>query len=223
MRLQRNCRLENSNYAVLRQCGPLAYGDPVMGGKIVSPGECAEQISPAPPRAGLTERQSGLNSRLNSKLIVDIADYVVTNDPSTALITYSLGSCIGVTAWDPETHVGAMIHFMLPDSALSPDKAKANPAMFANSGIPRMFKEAYQMGASKRRMIVKVAGGSQLLDDSGTFNIGKRNYVMLRKLFWKNNILINSEDVGGSKSRTISLSIATGTVTMKTRDGEVEL
>lgn len=194
-----------------------------MGSNIVSPGAWADQASPASPPAGVTQQQSGLNPGLNTRLVVDIADYAVTNDLSAMLITHSLGSCIGVTVWDPETHVGAMIHFMLPDSSLSPEKAKANPAMFANSGIPKMFKEAYQMGASKRRMIVKVAGGSQLLDDSGTFNIGKRNYVMLRKLFWKNNILIDNEDVGGSKSRTVSLCIATGKVTLKTRDGEVEL
>ena len=72
-------------------------------------------------------------------------------------------------------------------------------------------------------MIVKVAGGSQLLDDNGTFNIGKRNYVMLRKLFWRNGILIDGEDVGGSISRTLRLQMSTGRVTVKTRNGETEL
>lgn len=156
-------------------------------------------------------------------LVVDIADFAVTDDSRTALVTHSLGSCIGVTIWDPQTRVGGMLHYMLPDSSLSPAKAKANPAMFANTGVPAMFRSAYELGASKKRMIVKVAGGSQLLDDNGTFNIGKRNYVMLRKLFWKNGILIDGEDVGGSISRTLRLQVDTGRVTLKTRNGETEL
>ncbi|HVP11501.1 MAG TPA: chemotaxis protein CheD [Phycisphaerae bacterium] len=155
--------------------------------------------------------------------VVDIADFKVSANPADLLVTYSLGSCIGVTVWDTEARVGGMIHFMLPESNLSPAKAKTNPAMFADTGVPMLFRAAYELGAVKKRMIVKVAGGSQLLDDKGTFNIGKRNYVMLRKIFWKNGILIEAEDVGGSISRTMRLEVGSGRVTLKTRDGEVEL
>jgi len=156
-------------------------------------------------------------------IVVDIADLAVTADPAACLITHSLGSCIGVTIWDAEAHVGGMIHYMLPESALSPAKAKAQPAMFGDSGVPALFRAAYELGANKKRLVVKVAGGSSLLDDKGTFNIGKRNYVMLRKMFWKNNILIDGEDVGGQISRTLRLEVGTGRVTIKTRDGEKEL
>ncbi len=155
--------------------------------------------------------------------VVDIADMKATSDPGATLITYSLGSCIGVAIWDPEVRVGAMLHYMLPESSLSPDKAKANPPMFADTGLPTMFRAAYKLGAVKKRMIVKVAGGSQLLDDKGTFNIGKRNYVMLRKIFWKNGVLIDAEDVGGSISRTLRLELDTGRVTIKNRTREIEL
>ena len=155
--------------------------------------------------------------------VVDIADLQVSNDPRVTLITYSLGSCIGVAIWDPKTQVGGMLHYMLPDSSLSPDKAKARPAMFADTGIPRLFRAAYELGAEKKRLIVKVAGGSKLLDDNGVFNIGKRNYVMLRKIFWKNGILIDSEDTGGSISRTVRLNVDSGQFTVRNRSGEVEL
>ncbi|MCK4658129.1 MAG: chemotaxis protein CheD [Phycisphaerae bacterium] len=155
--------------------------------------------------------------------VVDIADYAVTNDPNNTLLTYSLGSCIGVAIWDPEVRVGGMIHYMLPESSLSREKAKANPAMFADSGIPVLFRAVYELGAAKKRLVVKVAGGSQLLDDNGTFNIGKRNYVMLRKIFWKNGVLIDAENVGGSISRTLKLEVASGLVTIKTRGKEFEL
>ena len=155
--------------------------------------------------------------------VVDIADFAVADDRHATLITYSLGSCIGVSIWDPEAAVGGMIHYMLPESSLSPEKAKANPAMFADTGIPALFRAAYEKGAVKKRLIVKVAGGSQLLDDNGTFNIGKRNYIALRKIFWKNGVLIDSENVGGSISRTLKLEVGTGRVTIKTRGKEVEL
>lgn len=155
--------------------------------------------------------------------VVDIADCQVSADREDTLVTYSLGSCIGVTIWDPQVHVGGMIHYMLPESSLAPEKAKLRPAMFADSGVPTLFRAAYELGAVKKRLIVKVAGGSQLLDDNGTFNIGKRNYVMLRKIFWKNGILIDSEDVGGSISRTVRLDVGTGEVTLKTRGKETKL
>ncbi|MBI4719463.1 MAG: chemotaxis protein CheD [Planctomycetes bacterium] len=155
--------------------------------------------------------------------VVDIAAMQVSADQRVVLVTYSLGSCIGVTIWDPVVHVGGMLHYMLPESALAPEKARSNPAMFADTGIPALFRAAYALGADKKRLVVKVAGGSQLLDDNGTFNIGKRNYVALRKIFWKNGVLIGAEDVGGSISRTVRLRIHDGRVTITNRAREVEL
>lgn len=156
-------------------------------------------------------------------VVVDIADLAVSNDPHATLITYSLGSCIGVAIWDPGVKVGGMLHYMLPDSQLSPEKARANPAMFCDTGVPKLFRAVYELGAQKQRLIVKVAGGSQLLDDNGTFNIGKRNYLALRKIFWKNGVMIKSENVGGNLSRTLKLEVATGIVTLKSRNQEVPL
>ncbi len=156
-------------------------------------------------------------------ILVDIADFAVSNDPQATLVTHSLGSCIGVTIWDSEIRVGGMIHYMLPESSIAPEKAQTKPAMFADTGVPALFHAVYALGAVKKRLIVKVAGGSHLLDDNGTFNIGQRNHIMLRKLFWKNGILVDSEDVGGSISRTLRLEVGTGRVTITTRGQEKEL
>lgn len=156
-------------------------------------------------------------------IVVDIADLAVSNDPAARITTYSLGSCIGVTLWDAQVKVGGMLHYMLPASELAPEKAEKFPAMFCDTGVPRLFRAAYELGATKRNLIVKVVGGSQLLDENDAFNIGKRNYLALRKILWKNGVMIESEDVGGSTSRTIRLSIATGELHLKTRDGEALL
>lgn len=150
------------------------------------------------------------------KIIVGIADMKVSDDPDATLITYSLGSCIGVSIYDPAVRVGGILHFMLPESKIDPQKALKNPWMFADSGIPLFFKEAYRLGAEKVRLTVKVVGGAQILDDSNFFNIGKRNYMALRKIFWANNILIRAEEIGGSVNRTLSLELSTGKMLVKT-------
>lgn len=158
------------------------------------------------------------------KLIVGIADMKVANDPSATLVTYSLGSCIGVAIYDPAIRVGGLLHFMLPESQIDLQKAQKNPWMFADTGVPHLFKEAYKFGAEKRRMQVKIAGGSQILDDSGFFNIGKRNYMALRKIFWTNGVLIHAEDIGGNVNRTVSLELLSGKVSVKiSGDGVKEL
>ena len=76
------------------------------------------------------------------KIIVGMADMQVTNTPEATLITYALGSCIGVTLYDPSAKVGGLLHFMLPESQLDPQKAQRKPWMFADTGIPLFFKEA---------------------------------------------------------------------------------
>lgn len=155
--------------------------------------------------------------------IVDIADLAVSNDPGCTLITYSLGSCIGVALWDPVARVGGMLHYMLPESAISPGKANEQPAMFADTGIPLLFKRMYSLGAEKKKMIVKVAGAAQMMDAKGIFNIGKRNHLALRKILWQNNVMIDAEDVGGIEGRTMRLDVGTGRVIIKTKAGEHEL
>lgn len=158
------------------------------------------------------------------KIVVGISDMKVSNNPEDILITYSLGSCIGLVLWDPAVKVGGMLHYMLPDSTIDREKAMEKPFMFADTGIPRLFKETYKFGAVKNRIQVKVVGGSQIMDDSGIFNIGKRNYMILRKIFWKNKIMISKEDVGGSGNRTVSLDVGTGITHLKVSGkGEYDL
>jgi len=137
-----------------------------------------------------------------------------SDDPEVTLVTHSLGSCMGLAVYDPQSKVGGMLHYMLPESS-SPERAKSKPLMFADTAIPLLFKSCYELGAVKRRMVVKVTGGSQILDPTEQFMIGKRNYAALRKILFRNNVLINAEDIGGSVSRTMRLSIATGEISVK--------
>ena len=158
------------------------------------------------------------------KQIVGVADMKVSNNPGESIITYSLGSCIGLVIYDPAVKVGGMLHYMLPDSSIDKQKAALRPYMFADSGIPRLFKTAYQLGAAKQRMKVYVAGGAEILDQQGFFNIGKRNYMALKKMFFKNKVMITRQDVGGNVNRTVRIEIATGDIYVKTSgSGEVKI
>jgi len=153
--------------------------------------------------------------KLAVNLIVGVSDMKVSNDPKATLVAYSLGSCIGISIYDSIAKAGGLLHYMLPESGIDVTKAEKNPFMFADTGIPALFKAAYELGAKKQRMRVIVAGGAQIIDQKGFFNIGKRNHMALRKLLFKNNVMIAHENVAGNANRTIKLNIGTGETFIK--------
>jgi len=128
------------------------------------------------------------------------------------LVTHALGSCLGLMVFDPVAKVGGLLHAMLPLSSINPEKAQANPAMFVDTGVPLLFRTLYDKGAAKARLVVKAAGCGNPMGRNEVFKIGERNYTILKKLLWKNNILLEAEDVGGSMSRTIHFEVANGEV-----------
>ena len=158
------------------------------------------------------------------KQIVGVADMKLSNNLEDSVVTYSLGSCIGLVIYDPVARVGGILHYMLPESSIDREKAKIKPFMFADTGIPRFFKTAYKLGAKKPRIKIYVAGGAEILDQKGFFNIGKRNYMALKKMFFKNKVMINKQDVGGNINRTVRIEIATGDIFVKTSgSGETKI
>lgn len=149
------------------------------------------------------------------KVIVGVSDMKVSANTGDELVTYSLGSCIGIVIYDPVVRVGGMLHYMLPESSLDQEKARKNPYMFADTGIPALFKATYALGAQKQRMKVVIAGGAQILDQQGFFNIGKRNHMAVKKMFFRNNVIASHEEVGGNVNRTVRLDIFSGDVHIK--------
>lgn len=150
-----------------------------------------------------------------SRRVVGVAQMAVSDVGGDELVTYALGSCLGVAVHDPVAGVGGLLHVMLPLSSSDPARAAENPSLYVDTGVPRLFRACYQAGADKRRLVVKVAGGATARDEDDIFQIGKRNLVVLRKLLWKNGVLLQAEDVGGRESRTMSLTIGSGEVTVK--------
>lgn len=149
------------------------------------------------------------------RIIVDVADARISDNPGEILVTYSLGSCIGVAIYDPVKHIGGMLHYQLPDSKLDTDKAKQRPYMFADTGINCLVKELESLGAEKKRMKVKIAGGANMKTGPQGFDIGKRNYLAVRKIFWTTGIFIHAKDIGGSSPRNMYMDMADGNVTVR--------
>ena len=157
------------------------------------------------------------------KVTVEVSDMKISTKNGDFIVTYALGSCLGFTVYDPVANVAGMLHSQLPLSRVSPEKAKKNPCMFVDTGIPYLFEQAYKLGLKKERAIVKLTGCSHVGNKDSIYNIGERNYILARKLLWKNDVLISAEDVGGAMSRSLSLDVATGMLTVKSGKREVAI
>ncbi|MFP4031134.1 MAG: chemotaxis protein CheD [Desulfococcaceae bacterium] len=139
------------------------------------------------------------------------------------LVTHALGSCLGLMVYDPEARVGGLLHAMLPLSKINPEKARSNPFMFVDTGVPRLFRAVYDLGGRKERLRVKAAGCGRPLSNNEMFKIGERNHIVLRKILWKNSVLIDAEDVGGTASRTVHFELSNGRVVISSNNLKWEL
>lgn len=153
-------------------------------------------------------------------ITVQVSDARISNDPNSVIVTYSLGSCIAVAVYDPNARLGGMIHFQLPESSMDPERAKRDPFMFADSGLDILFNKMVEAGGNKKKFIVKIAGGAAMQTGPKGFDIGKRNFLAVRKIFWKHGLLIKAQEIGGSVPRNFYLRIDDGTVTVKANGTE---
>jgi chemotaxis protein CheD len=155
-------------------------------------------------------------------VVIGIADCHVTSDIGSVLVTHALGSCIAVLIYDPVARVGGLLHFMLPKAPADVASSGKSPYMFADSGIPMMFHRAYEMGAQKHRMRVRVAGGAQIMDEQGIFNIGQRNCSAMREILCKAGVVVHGEETGGKVPRTVRLEMDSGRVLLRSLNGAGE-
>jgi len=144
-----------------------------------------------------------------------MADFAVSNSPNLILTTYSLGSCLGIAVYDSVARAGGLLHTMLPDSNLQPEKAAQQPGMFVDTGFKALIDRIAELGAEPHRLKIYIAGGAQIMDSSGFFNIGKKNHQALLEILARENLRVQAEQVGGLVNRTMHLNIATGGVSLK--------
>ncbi len=154
---------------------------------------------------------------------IGIGGIHVSKNIEDEIKTYALGSCVAVIIWDKSQKIGGMIHIALPESKINMDKAKQLPGYFADTGLDAMFAEYRRLGGDPRKTVVKLAGGSSLMDDNNTFDIGRRNTIAAKRYLWKLGLGVVNEDTGGKISRTVTLQIATGKVLLNNSERKWEL
>ena len=147
---------------------------------------------------------------------VGMADYKVAKIPKT-LITLGLGSCVGITLYDRTCKVAGLAHIMLPSSLEI--KNNSNKAKFADTAIDEMIKEMIALGAKKRNLVAKLAGGAQMFkfsNQNDILRVGERNAIACKEKLKDVGIRIVAEDTGGNFGRTIELSSEDGSLMIKT-------
>lgn len=155
---------------------------------------------------------------------VGMADYKVGREPAS-LISYGLGSCVGIALFDPVTKIGGLAHIMLPDSNQA--RSTENPAKFADTCLPLMLNDLVKMGAVRSRLQAKIAGGAQMFtfaNATDIMRVGERNSETVRVVLKKLELRLIAEDCGGNYGRTVELKLDSGVFRVKTIDkGEKEL
>lgn len=150
---------------------------------------------------------------MNDKLIVGIADMKMGRN-GEKLITYALGSCIGICLYESQMKLAALIHIMLP---LNLETGRKNAYKYADTGIRTTLREMELKGARRANITAKIAGGARMFEISGGSigNIGQRNIESVRQILRMEKIPLLWEDVGGTIARTMEFDSATGTGTIR--------
>lgn len=148
------------------------------------------------------------------RVVIGVGDLAVSNSTQVVLSTYALGSCIGVIAYDPVQKTGGILHYMLPDSTISPEKAERQPAMFADTGLPLLFRSLAGLKAERGRIRVLLAGGASVIAGQDPFKIGERNTIKVADFLRTHGLGVTHADTGGAINRTVHLEINTGLVTI---------
>lgn len=143
---------------------------------------------------------------------VGIGEFCVSGNHEAVLKTFALGSCVALITYDRFGKVAGLSHFALPDSSVNLERAKEEPGYFVDTGLPVFLEKMNRANPTGKRLSIKIVGGSNIMDKENHFDIGKRNALAIKRYLWKRQMGIVGEDIGGSISRTVSVSVATGQV-----------
>ncbi len=146
---------------------------------------------------------------MDNKLVVGIADMKMARQ-NGMLITYALGSCIGICLYDPKIQLAALVHIMLP---LNMETGRKTPLKYADTGITETLRQMEAKGGARSRIVAKIAGGAKMFEVAGggsLGNIGQRNIESTHMILRREGIRLLREDVGGTVARTLLFDAATG-------------
>lgn len=158
---------------------------------------------------------------MQNSLAVGLGEIKISNNPQDMLVAYGLGSCVGIGMHDPVMHISGLLHAILPSSP-SNDRTNghsAQPGKYVDTGIAALLNQMIKMGADRRRLIVRYAGGANMLTAPGfsqVMNIGSRNVDVAVVTLNAMNMKICGYEVGGNIGRTVRFYVADGRMTIRT-------
>jgi chemotaxis protein CheD len=152
---------------------------------------------------------------LSQRIIVGVCDFAVSNNLQAVISTYALGSCVAVVAYEPHLKVGGILHFMLPQSSISPARAARHPSMFADTGLPHFLRALAGMKVVTNNLRILVAGGASVLAGHDPFRIGERNIGAALALLSQQACKVEHQDTGGTLNRAVHLEINTGQISVQ--------
>jgi chemotaxis protein CheD len=154
----------------------------------------------------------------NTHVRIDVGDLHASNNADEILLTYALGSCLGVAIHDPRAHAGGLAHIQLP-ACRDTSKVAEGVWSYADRALPELFQRVYALGATRGNVRIVLVGGASISDPTNFFQIGRKNYLTVKNLLWQNGYLVAAEAIGGADWRTMRLNIGTGRVEVQTSRG----
>lgn len=161
---------------------------------------------------------------MSEEINVGISDMKIVYSPKS-LISYALGSCVGICIIDRVKKIAGMAHIMLPNNNNN-NGDKINSFKYADTGIKEMVKQMELMGCMRVRMTAKIAGGARMFEIKGNSsigNIGERNILATKEVLNKLNIKLISQDVGENYGRTIIFDSNSGDLTIKSFSRNIKI
>jgi len=165
---------------------------------------------------------------MNNQISLGLGEQAISRNPEDILVAYGLGSCLGISMIDPVTRITGLFHAVLPERTNGSEMNDPNTAFkYVDCGIENMLAAMIREGANKNRLVIRMAGGANMLIAPGmtsTFDIGTRNVEKARMKFQQMNIKVAAEAVGGHTGRTVRVYVADSRMTVKViGDKEKEL
>jgi chemotaxis protein CheD len=146
--------------------------------------------------------------------VIGIADLAVGKEGDT-LVTYALGSCVGVSLWDADKKQGGLVHIMLPSSREN-SNPQDNYRKFADTGIQELIQSLGLIGSPKAKLVAKIAGGAKMFaTNNSLFNIGERNVEQVKRYLQLMRIPLKAHDTGLDYGRTVFFHCDTGILEVK--------
>lgn len=160
---------------------------------------------------------------MKKSIKVGMADMNVCCSPDS-LVTLGLGSCVGIVLYDPKQKIAGLAHIMLPDSEKIMNNS--NKAKFADTGVDITIEAMLKIGAKRKNLIAKIAGGAQMFafkTNNEMMRVGERNVKATKAKLKKENIRIVAEDTGANYGRTIEFFPENGELHIRSHGKKIKI